>query len=255
MITDLDAPLPGREGAATVAPGYRSSHLLSRWLVGVLLLGLAAEMAFRGTDVLLALRYPDFLDPDREPASLGEVVIGLVLLVGFVVNLVVLVLRTVLFCVWIHHAHRNAGALGSRGMEFTPGWAVGWFFVPFANLYKPYQAVRETYLASDPDVDENDDRAMLSWHWSQRPVPVQMKLWWGTWILMNLLANVEFRASFRDDPTSRVVATWFGVAETAVAIPCTLLVVWLILEIEDRLARRHDRRRGLIASPPLEEPR
>ena len=58
-----------------------------------------------------------------------------------------------LFCVWIRRANVNADALVASGMEFTPGWAVGWFFVPFANLYKPYQAMAEIYRASDPNAD------------------------------------------------------------------------------------------------------
>jgi len=36
-------------------------------------------------------------------------------------------------------------------MEYTPGWSVGWFFVPLYNFYKPYRAITELYLASDPD--------------------------------------------------------------------------------------------------------
>ena len=49
----------------------------------------------------------------------------------------------VLFFVWIRRANINADALVRSRMEFTPGWAVGWFFVPFANLFKPYQVMAE----------------------------------------------------------------------------------------------------------------
>ena len=150
----------------------------------------------------------------------------------------------VMFCVWIHRANRNARALGARGMEFTPGWAAGWFFVPFANLFKPYQAVREIYQASDPDRDEDDEGALLSWHWSKQPAPAQMKLWWGTWILMNAFGNASLRLSFRDDAASQATGTWLGVAGAVAAVPCTLLVIWLIFEIEDRQARRNAGRSG-----------
>lgn len=130
-------------------------------------------------------------------------------------------------------------------MEFTPGWAAGWFFVPFANLFKPYRAMREIYQASDPDRDDDaDESALLSLHWSNGSAPTQMKLWWGSWILMSFLDNASFRLSFRGDATSKATAAWLGVGGAAVAVPCTVLVIWLVLEIEDRQARRHARRSG-----------
>jgi hypothetical protein len=127
-------------------------------------------------------------------------------------------------------------------MEFTPGWAVGWFFVPFANLFKPYQAVREIYLASHPDPDEDEEDGQLPfWSWGARPVPTPLKLWWGTWILMNVIENTGLRQSFRDDAASQVAGTWLGIAGAVIAIPCTLLAIWVILEIQDRQAKRHAR--------------
>jgi hypothetical protein len=129
-------------------------------------------------------------------------------------------------------------------MEFTPGWAVGWFFVPIANLFKPYEAVREIYQASDPGLGEDEEGAVLSWHWSKQPAPLQMKLWWATWILMNVLENAGLRRSFREDAASQATSAWLGVAGAVVAVPCTLLVIWLIFEIEDRQARRNAGRSG-----------
>ena len=44
---------------------------------------------------------------------------------------------------WVHRAYRNLPALGARDMAYSPGWAVGWWFIPFLNLVRPYQVVRE----------------------------------------------------------------------------------------------------------------
>ena len=52
--------------------------------------------------------------------------------------------------VWIYAAHANLPALRGTNLEFSDGWAVGWFFVPIANLVKPYQVVREIWRSSDP---------------------------------------------------------------------------------------------------------
>jgi hypothetical protein len=61
------------------------------------------------------------------------------------VNLVVLI---VLFCIWIYRANSNARQLGATDMQFSPGWSVGWYFIPIANLWKPYQAMCEIWRAS-----------------------------------------------------------------------------------------------------------
>ena len=61
------------------------------------------------------------------------------------------------WCVWQHRAHANLWAFARSGLRFTPGWAVGWWFVPIASLWKPFEAVRELWKASDPGSDP------LSW--------------------------------------------------------------------------------------------
>jgi len=65
-------------------------------------------------------------------------------LVG-IVQLVVFIILGVTFLRWIFQTNKNLRYLSSQPMEFTPGWSIGWYFVPFANLYKPYQAMKEIW--------------------------------------------------------------------------------------------------------------
>lgn len=58
----------------------------------------------------------------------------------------------VFFLIWIYRVHRNLPALGVRRPRFSPRWAVGWFFVPILNLFRPYDVVRELWKESNPDV-------------------------------------------------------------------------------------------------------
>src|SRR5215831_8155859 len=65
--------------------------------------------------------------------------------------IVLLLATSVVVLVWIYGANHNAHALGATGMRFTSGWAVGWYFIPIFNLWKPYQAMKEIWKASaDP---------------------------------------------------------------------------------------------------------
>jgi len=61
------------------------------------------------------------------------------------------VATVVVWCVWQHHAQANAVVLSGGGTRFTPGWAVGWWFIPIANLWKPFQTVRELWKSSHGD--------------------------------------------------------------------------------------------------------
>jgi hypothetical protein len=51
----------------------------------------------------------------------------------------------ILWLVWQHRGHANLRARGVQNLRFTPGWAVGWWFVPFANLVMPYLTMRELW--------------------------------------------------------------------------------------------------------------
>jgi len=100
-------------------------------------------------------------------------------------RLLIGVARTVLYlasvvpvAMWLFRANQNARALGARWMVFTSGWTVGWFFVPIMNLFRPYQAVKEIWLASANPTSPT---------WSQQSRPILVDLWWAgtivSWVL------------------------------------------------------------------------
>ena len=80
----------------------------------------------------------------------------------------------VLWCMWQHRAQENAVVLAGGGLRFTPGWAVGWWFIPFANLVKPFQTVRELWKASHGA------------RWREIPTWPLLGWWWGVWLAANL---------------------------------------------------------------------
>jgi len=83
----------------------------------------------------------------------------------------------ILFLRWTFLTKKNAVALRAHGLAYSPGWAVGWYFVPIFSLWKPYQALKETYQASHPDFVDS---------WSVAPYPGLLPLWWAIWILNGL---------------------------------------------------------------------
>lgn len=114
------------------------------------------------------------------PAVAGvDMVVGLIALAFLLVNIATVIMSAR----WIYRVNKNAHSLSDM-MTITPGWNIGWFFVPFATLYKPFQGLRESWQTSiDPDDPTNV------------AVPDWMRWWWGLWLATSILGNISFRVS------------------------------------------------------------
>jgi hypothetical protein len=82
---------------------------------------------------------------------------------------------------FLPQANRNARALTGMSLRFTPASTVWWFLVPFLNLVRPYQAVKEIWQAGAARREEM---------WFRKPAPASMRVWWGSWIVFNVLSRV-----------------------------------------------------------------
>ena len=81
----------------------------------------------------------------RGAADVAVLSVGLLALLAYFTTVV-------LWAMWRVRANKNMRALRPDGhFTFTPGWTAGWFFVPIANLFKPYQAVKEMFVNSSTD--------------------------------------------------------------------------------------------------------
>lgn len=107
----------------------------------------------------------------------------------------------VLFGCWIVRANRNVRALGAGGLRITPGWAVGYFFIPIINLWRPYQAMKDLWQASHTPVSwgsspverVNTVRAPAGQNpplWACTPASLLLPTWWGLWLLYFLLTRI-----------------------------------------------------------------
>src|SRR5688500_15420075 len=50
--------------------------------------------------------------------------------------------------IWIYRAHANLREAGLDELKYSPGWSVGSYFVPLANLVIPLRAMRELHNRS-----------------------------------------------------------------------------------------------------------
>lgn len=145
-----------------------------------------------------------------ESNDLRQMVVG-------IVYLVVLVLSFIFVGRWIYFSSRNLRTFGAVGLTIRPGWAVGWYFIPIANLWKPYQAMKEIWQASSDPLD-----------WDRQVVPGLMPAWWAIW----LISNVADQASFRLLNDASTIAEYKMAATVSIAaggLNVALCAVFLML--------------------------
>lgn len=63
------------------------------------------------------------------------------LAVGGLIGLLALFGSIIFFSIFTFRAMKNLHVWGARNAEMSAGWAVGWYFIPIANLFKPYQGM------------------------------------------------------------------------------------------------------------------
>lgn len=167
---------------------------------------------------------------EQEQFTLGDLIQFLIALA----TLFVFISLVIAFLVWLHRAAKNLPALGNQKsrVEYTPGWAVGTFFVPFANLVLPYRAVKEIWVKSDPSV-RTEDQLMFA----PSSAPPLLLGWWITWIASNILARVSWRAQSRPPGTESFVA-FVDLLSDLLAIVAAALGIMVVRGIDRRQAER-----------------
>lgn len=166
------------------------------WLLaaGIALSVIAALSTFAEVSILERLVGDAFVsDAEIETSDSRQALIG-------IVQLTLGIVSGIAFLVWTYRARKSLDALGVRGMRFSLGWSVGWFFVPIANLWKPYQAITEIWRASDPERDANNAEG-----WRDAHVPQLFLAWWGIFLISGVVDRAVARAVLAIDPTPQQV--------------------------------------------------
>lgn len=154
-----------------------------------------------------------------------------------IAQLVLLVALIVVFLIWFRRAYRNLPSLGARNLRFRPGWAVGAWFVPILNWFRPMQIARDIWRASDPTLPDTAGTP-----WQGRTTSWLLGFWWAAWLVSNQVDQVSFRTSFRAEtlPQLQTSAKWTLAADavSAVATVLVIAVVWRVTARQEERARR-----------------
>lgn len=197
-------PLQNRHGPLRLA--------LIVYAIGEAGLALAngAEYHFRnnlGTD--------PFLDEGPAGIAFGGAfaLVGLLQLGGLIASII-------LMSMWTFRAMKNLHLAGAPEVSMSPGWAVGWHFIPFANLWKPFEGILQIWRGSMAQAG--------------RPVKVAAHVgwWWATWLISNFLANLSLRLSgFMEEGPAYDEGLIVSVIGSLLSVVCTFLLMRTVRDI------------------------
>ncbi|MEM9417733.1 MAG: DUF4328 domain-containing protein [Planctomycetota bacterium] len=204
---------------------FRPPRVLRPTLIGFLVAGLIMNVLYAAISAVIGVMYPDFYNYDAAYAP-GEELVGYAAILLGVGMILVGITTVVLFCCWIFRASKNARALGAEGMRISPGWSVGWWFIPLANLFKPYEATKEIYEASDPDLGPDD------WRGSCKTTLIAW--WWAVWIISGIADQIDVQMGGSSNHQIAHASSWTGIVSGLVAAVAGILVIRVIQQIDAR---------------------
>jgi hypothetical protein len=128
------------------------------------------------------------------------------------------------FLKWIYRAYKNIQGFGAEGLRFSPGWAVGYYFIPILSLIRPVQVMGEIWRASDDPRD-----------WQRKPGSWLIGSWWTLFLLYTgvtqISLEIAIQASTNDQWTLAAVLAILG---DLFSIPLSIAALKLVLEVYRR---------------------
>ncbi|MBT2489975.1 DUF4328 domain-containing protein [Streptomyces sp. ISL-96] len=130
----------------------------------------------------------------------------------------VVVATAVVFLVWFFRVRRNADVFAPDLQRRGPGWAIGTWFIPIANLWMPRGVAVDVWAASRRDP--------YGLETAKREPKLVLDLWWTAWVASLLYGRFATRrygaaegpADIRDALDQLVVADLLDITAAVLAI-------------------------------------
>ncbi|MFD6973818.1 DUF4328 domain-containing protein [Streptomyces sp. NPDC059979] len=128
-----------------------------------------------------------------------------------------LIVTGIVFIVWFHRVRTNAEVFAPGTDKLSLGWAIGAWFIPFANLWLPYRIAVTTWGSSTP----------LGADGGYRRFPLTLvNLWWGVFVLSRVLgwyggmsySRAQSPEAVRDAATTMLVGDVLDIVAAVLAV-------------------------------------
>lgn len=210
---------------------YRSVAFQAKAITILLVLLSAIHLLAAVADTSGFLLFEGYSDPQAE-VNVGLELAIVVTVVALAAASVLVYLAAVVFvCVFMYRANANLRALGATHLTYTPGWCVGYWFIPFANLVSPYRAMKELYLCSESPTDSN---------WKNGAVLSAFQPWWACWLIGSFLSRIETRLALRGIDTGSA-GIFLSLAATFATVAAAYLLIRIVNPIHKNLESHYQR--------------
>jgi hypothetical protein len=128
------------------------------------------------------------------------------------------------FLKWIYRAYKNIQGFGAEGLRFSPGWAVGYYFIPILSLIRPVQVMNEIWRASDDPRD-----------WPRRPGSWVIVSWWTLFLIYTGVTQVSLEIAIQASTNDQwTLAAVLAIAGDLFSIPLSIAALRLVTEVYRR---------------------
>ena len=212
----VDPYAPPAVGSANYS--YRSIDTLCTVITVSMALLSFAYIGISMCETIGGVLYPNFSDPNAEVSSDSEMMLALGVFGLALFAAPLNIAAVIAVCMFMHRANGNVRVFGATGLQFTPGWSVGYWFIPILNLFKPYQAMREIFTASENPVGDSRQSVV---------VPGVFTAWWATWMIGSAVSRVETRMAVRgmDAGGMAIPLTWTSTILMVIAAVSLISIV------------------------------
>ena len=220
---------PSLDNVELVDP-FRSAAAPARWVIGLMAATLLLAAGGGATGVA-EVRLLGLAVSGEAPLEAFQAVNALSASVALV-RVIVWIATGSVFLVWFYRSHRNLTPLRASPIKYGSGWAIGGFFVPFLNVVRPMQVMREVWHGSNPATFDPDRRSGPSFG-PNDSTPALVGWWWGLFLLSGLVGNVAIRVGFGGDggiDRLRRLA-YLRAFSDALDIPAAVIVIFLVRRI------------------------
>jgi uncharacterized membrane protein YeaQ/YmgE (transglycosylase-associated protein family) len=157
-----------------------------------------------------------------------------------VLQLLLLAVTGIAFIRWFHAAYRNVASIKHAELGFKPGWAIGAWFVPILNFWRPKQIADEIWAGNEAEVPAGDETAAPPGETTRL-----VTLWWALWIASGLVGSFAGRVLFGSDTIEDIRdSAKLDIAALAVEIAAAALAIYVVKHATRRQLEQSERLAG-----------
>jgi heme/copper-type cytochrome/quinol oxidase subunit 2 len=225
---------------------YRSIGNITKWLVKFNIAGIIVLLALTGTILYLALSSAFYDSMSYDVYALAFL---FALLIISIITLVVIILIVIFELWWYYRANKNIHSFGANEV-ISSRMAVIWWFIPIANLWKPYRVTQQIWKASNPEV-----KLIQGTEWKKDPDPKIIFIWWilvivsgiGSSVFGNIAEVGNFQMSY-DESEQREQSRLALLYESLITIPFIIIFIIstiLFIRIIKQISKWQEQKSGM----------